>query len=289
MSIDIRDIKLQQSEQLKIKEDKPKRFPAKLIAVDGSVIPNNRPNSVYFREFGNEEAAVGIAINYATKKQAGLSVWVQEHPSAKGILTVTGLYTDDSNPSTTTNMSSLGIGSHAESHEYESETVYGDDVVRVFQPAIQPFKLTASGLDYTLQPYIYVYKQVRFLFPGYRDTLLASSAGKVRHVVVYLNLTDNLSYTVDGAEVLNNGVIPIPVPQPPTNKSVISGYLKIDDTSIVEWIDARGLINLDNYDLEPRQENDILIAYSGEFVSRRPIVDSFGNIITDSEGSIVTV
>ena len=290
MGIDIRDIQLQQAESLTVKEDAPKRFPAKLASVDGSVIVNNKPNHVYFREFGSEEAAIGMAINYITKKQAGLAVYIEEHPSAKGVLTVTGLYTDDSSPSTTENMSSFAIGSHADSHEYESETNFGDDVTRIFLPAIQPFKLTGVNLTYVVQPLVFTYRSIRYLFPGYTDTITASTAGKVRYVAVYLNLATNIVGIAEGAEVINNFVIPIPLPTIPASGILLSGYLKVDDSEVVSWVDARTILNFDQYNLTPRNVGDILIAeQENEFVSRRPVTDRFGDIVTDSDGIIITV
>lgn len=110
-------------------------------------------------------------------------------------------------------LSDPAVGPHGSSHEYESEASPGNDVVRVFQPAIQPLKATADGTDMEIDvaPLAYWHEGTRYEFAGGLLDLsvyVPATPGDSVYVLVYLDPSTNSLAAVAGAEA--------PAPTEPT-------------------------------------------------------------------------
>lgn len=283
----LRDIQLKRDQTLSGKEDARSIFVAKLVSVNGSVSPNNRPNYVYFQEYGSDDTPLGVAWNVSVKPLDQLPVLIGSNPNNNFRLEVISIYIGDLTPDLSIDVGSYSTPPHHTSHEFQTETEYGSDVVRVFPPAIQVLKTSYSGLTVTVQPYIYSYLQVRYAFAGGTFNLTPSAASKHRYTLIYLDVGSNTIQALDGTEISTGSAVSPPLPSMP-DRAIASAYLLVDDTEITENLDARDFLNKSKMPI-PDEDGDILIGVGGVYQSGKPLVDRLGEILTDSNGVIITV
>ena len=266
-----------------------------IVQVDGSTSPPNRPNMTWVDMYNRSNGRLAV-LNDTTIKTAGTPVQLGPAPKPP-FLAVVGTYNDSLHPTdSTTKLGQFNAPPHAQNHQYTDETNKGADAVLVYQPALQQLKLTSStGLVCRVEPLIYLIDGTRKVFPGATVDLTSyvpSSSGQTRRVLVYLDKDTNNLAIVEGTAV--SGAIPIPYPTAPTN-AIPSGYVKLTNgqTSIVTAThieDARGFLtgNGSQSPYKATQDGQIIIAESGEFQVRLPLVDQYGLILTSANGQIIT-
>lgn len=267
-------------------------------AVDGDVIPPGRPNYVWFQEWAQPESApLAMVFNDAVAAVANLPVLVGVNPVPPYRRKVIGVYHDGINPVSAINVGSFSLPLHAHSHQYPNETNPGHDKVLTYQPAIQPLKTTGgNGLIVTTQSFIYQYLNEYYLFSGGTVdlTTYAPAAGLICYILVYLDPTTGSIVLVNGTPVLNNGVIPIPLPSL-VEGTYPSAFIKIADTTTdianSDIVDARSILSPVTHTgntLTPRRVGDILISLDGvNFEPGETLTNKFGEIITDGDGHIL--
>jgi len=289
---DIKRQKAQYEEQFEPSHDTPWGV---IVEVDGSTSPPNRPNMVRVDMYNQGKGDLAVW-NSTTIKTAGTPVQLGPAPKPP-YLAVVGTYNDSLHPTdSTTNLGQFNTSPHAPNHQYVSESDIGADVVKVYQPALQPLKITNStGLVCRVEPLIYLIDGTRKVFPGATINLTSyepSSSGQSRKVLVYLDKETNNLAVESGTAV--SGAIPIPYPIAPET-AIPSGYVKLTNgqtviTTATHIEDARGFLS-GNGSSTPYKANangQIIIAEDGEFKIRLPLVDLYGDILTNSNGEIVT-
>jgi hypothetical protein len=266
-----------------------------IVEVEGSTSPPNRPNMTWVDMYKRSNGRLAV-INDTTIKTAGTPVQLGPAPKPP-YLAVVGTYNDSLHPTdSTTNLGQFNTALHAPNHQYTSESNKGADAVLVYQPALQPLKLTsATGLVCRVESLIYLIDGTRKVFPGANINLTSyvpSTAGQTRRVLVYLDKTTNNLAVELGTAV--SGAIPIPYPVAPET-AIPSGYAKltngqatISNSAHIE--DARGFLtgNGATSPYKASADGQIIIAEDGEFKVRLPLVDQYGLILTNSEGQIIT-
>jgi hypothetical protein len=134
---DIKRQKAQYEEQFEPSHNTPWGV---IVEVDSSTSPPNRPNMVG-RHVQQKQRPFG-GINDTTIKTAGTPVQLGPAPKPP-YLAVVGTYNDSLHPTdSTTNLGQFNTSPHAPNHQYVSESDIGADVVKVYQPALQPLKIT---------------------------------------------------------------------------------------------------------------------------------------------------
>ena len=266
-----------------------------IVEVEGSTSPPNRPNMTWVDMYKRSNGRLAV-INDTTIKTAGTPVQLGPAPKPP-YLAVVGTYNDSLHPTdSTTNLGQFNTAPHAPNHQYTAESNKGADAVLVYQPALQPLKLTAvSGLVCRVESLIYLIDGTRKVFPGATINLTSyvpSTSGQTRRVLIYLDKTTNNLAVVEGTAV--SGAIPIPYPVAPET-AIPSGYAKLANgqTAIVTVThieDARGFLT-GNGSLSPYKattDGQIIIAEDGEFKVRLPLVNQYGLILTSDSGEIIT-
>jgi hypothetical protein len=267
-----------------------------IVAVDGSTSPPNRPNMTWVDMYNRSNGRLAV-LNDTTLKAAGTPVQLGPAPKPP-FLTVIGTYNASLSPTdTTTNLGQFNTAPHKESHQYADETNKGSDALFVYQPAIQPLKITAvSGLTCRVEPLIYWIDGTRKVFPGAlidMTTYVPATAGYTSRNLVYLDKDTNNLAVSGGTAVA--GAIPIPYPSAPNN-AIPSGYVKLTNaqttiSTATHIEDGRGIMsgNGAQSPYEATQDGQIIISDGGEFVVEKPLTDIYGRILTDIDGNIVTV
>ena len=114
-----------------------------IVEVDGSTSPPNRSNMTWVDMYNRSNGRLAV-INDTTIKTAGTPVQLGPAPKPP-YLAVVGTYNDSLHPTdSTTNLGQFNTSPHAPNHQYVSESDIGADVVKVYQPALQPLKITNS-------------------------------------------------------------------------------------------------------------------------------------------------
>ena len=266
-----------------------------IVEVDGSTSPPNRPNMTWVDMFNKSNGRIAV-LNDSTLYANGTPVRLS--PADKPpFVKITGTYENSLNPVTTQELTNYNAPAHAINHQYPSESNIGLDVIKVYQPALQPLKTTGNGIDLTVttQALLWLLDGSRREFLG-KETDLTSYvpivSGETRRVLIYLDKNTGLLEVSSGTAVL--GVIPIPYPTAPTN-SIPSAYVKLTYgqstvVTVTHIEDARGFITGDGatQPYKATQNGQIVIALDGSFQVAKPILDSRGNVITDN-GEIVTI
>ena len=266
-----------------------------IVEVDGSTSPPNRPNMTWVDMYNRSNGRLAV-INDTTIKTAGTPVQLGPAPKPP-YLAVVGTYNDSLHPTdSTTNLGQFNTAPHAPNHQYTSESNKGADAVLVYQPALQPLKLTSStGLVCRVESLIYLIDGTRKVFPGATINLTSyvpSTSGQSRRVLVYLDKETNNLAVESGTAV--SGAIPIPYPVAPET-AIPSGYVKltngqttISNSAHIE--DARGFLtgNGATSPYKATAEGQIIIVQDGEFVVALPLVDQYGLILTNQNGEIIT-
>lgn len=272
-----------------------------LKSVDGNVTVPRRPNHVWFQEWAQPESApLAVVFNDAVPPIANLPVLVTTSPTPPFQRKVIGVYHDGIVPTNPTNIGQLNLPLHAPSHQYISETNVGHDPVLVWQAALQMLKTTAaSGLTVLVSGLVYHYNLVYYYFNSTVLDLTTSipGAGLVRYTLVYLDPATGLLGVVDGTPVLDNGAIPIPLPDLVAD-TLASAYVQLSATTTTisnsTIVDARAFLTIgggdDNPPYTPNNIGDILISLDGTtFEPRQILTDALGEIVTDSNGHLVVI
>ncbi len=204
-------------------------YPAVMISVAGSVTLAQQPNYVWVSQYGLPESQHAV-FNDTCLPMEGLPVLVGIDPKPPYRERVICINHNTHEADESVTLAPYSIGPHAQAHQYPSEPAVGDDVVLVYQPALQMLKTiaVAGTLSVSVYPYVYSFSGVGKEFKGQTLDLTASqpSAGKVRKVLVGLDRNLGSITTIDGTAVADNGAVPIPLPAAPDDM-VLSAYVKM--------------------------------------------------------------
>lgn len=297
MTIDIRDIQKAQQESLDKREHRTFPFVAKIVEVNGSTSPPNRPNLVWVMEYAQPDHAFPV-FNDRVVPVNGLPVLVVEDPQHKKQLKIEGIYTGAILEGEEISAGAFNLPLHAPNHQMPSESSLGIDPVKIYQPALTILKTEGqSTLIVVVGSYIYNNGGTRFELPKQNLDLTTHvpGIGLIRYVLVYLDLDSNALAILDGVAVLNNGIIPIPLPSIPSN-AIPSAYVKLANgqtsittaTHIVDTRDFLGANSVANpYTAE--QVGQVLYSTNGiTFSSELPLTSSEGWLV-NGEGILLVV
>lgn len=300
MAVTIRDVQLQQKDELDQKEPRASTTRGLLVSVNGSVTVPGRVNYVYFQEYAQpENAPPAVVFNDAVAPidQLPVIVGTETYPPFKR--KVLGIYSDQLIEGDPSEIGQFNLPLHAPTHQYVTETNIGHDPVLIYQPAVQMLKGTGNnGLVVTVQPLIFQYQNRTFWFPG--DTIDITTSlpvlGNVRILLIYLDALSNNLAVVEGTEVLDNGSITIPYPDVPANAIPSTYVLLVGGATEVltafDFQDARTFLTGytgTSATLLPRRIGDMLTSNDGlVFEPGEPTVDAWGEVIMDSLGHFVT-
>lgn len=296
---DVRDIILQQRTRLETREPAHVEIPCVIVTRDGLLAPPNRPNYSFVKELYRPESQ-RLVLNETTLKAAGVLVTVEVDPKSNSGGKVVDVYSGTLSPTESEIISRGGVGEHAANHQYPTESAPGPDPVLVFQPAMQMLKTTGNGttLVVDVQPLIYIVEGVRKVFAGITVDLTSSvpsTASRSVRVLLYLDITTNLVETLAGSEVVDSPAIPVPYPKVPQG-AIPSAYVKLTNgqtavTTATHVGDARSMFSSYGsygFSLTPTEEGQIIVVENGDFALGVPIVDIYGDIMTNADGTVLT-
>lgn len=242
--------------------------------VNGSTTPTDRPGLVWVDMYNRSQGVIAVR-NNTTIKTAGTPVQLGPDPKPP-FLQVIGTYNDAGTPQD--DIKRYGVVEHGANHQIPTEATPGPDPIKIYQPAIQPLKVTGNGSDLTvtIQPLIYLVNGTRKNFQG--DTVdltsnVPSTAGQSRQVLVYLDKGTGTIETTNGTAV--SGATPTPYPTV-LNGSIPAGYVKLTNgqtavTTATHITDTRPIFNT-----------------GMEQTSGNIVTDQYGDIVT-ANGEVVTV
>lgn len=301
MAVTIQEITRAWQNKLDGKQNKPNVAMGRLVSVNGTVTPPNRPNFVYFLEFNqNENAPPAVVFNDAVQPVNNLPVLVMTAPTPPFRRKVIGVYSDELFEATQDDVGYFSVPPHATTHQYPSEINIGTDPVLVYQPALQMLKVTANAstaLSIDVGRLIYHWQTQKFIFGGATaldiSSYIPGTANFARYVLVYLDPLTNTIAFESGTAVDTTFAVPL-APDfvdpsvPAAYIYLLNGAATISNTDIV---DARYFLNTYTTDLAltPRRVGDFLVSLDGiTFEAQEILVDQHGEIITDSNGHFVT-
>lgn len=217
----IRDIQVIKAAQARTVEPTRLFEPGVLVFVDSTdpnktAMVNGRPEYVWYKTF-NQPQAVGIILNRAVPAISGQTVKIgypEKPPFERQVL---GLYDlSQVQDSDLTGGGSLITAPHAQSHQWPTPSTPGTDPVKIYQPAILPFKTEADGTSLTVlvNPLpAYRYQEYIRSYPGGAIDMtpyVPSTAGMHRYVLIYLDVATMFIQLVLGTE----GVTAVFPPEP---------------------------------------------------------------------------
>lgn len=304
MSLTVRDIQLIQAARDERLEPVREFSIGVLIYVDSPDLDAKaagRTDYVWASEFNQPESSFRV-LNRAVPPVVGLPVKIgypEKPPFEKQVLGVWGGI-DDLSGYTGEEGGALNTQPHAQSHRYPSETSIGTDPVLIYQPALQPLKLTGNGTSLVVTIAAlksYRYQSVHKAFNGTTFDLTASVpaiASKKRYVLVYLDAATNVIKSADGSLVQDLAPITAPKPALPEN-GIASAYVLLSTgqtsvTTATHVVDAREFLEprIDNALTSATAVGQILISNDGiTFEPGIPVVDASGDILTDANGHII--
>ncbi len=244
-----RQIQLSRQERGKKFEGARGTVPAKIVSVNGSTTPANRPNMTWIALWGRDENRTQ-AFNPTSQRAAGDAVLVSHSPSVDYQWQVIGPYYGDILRNENVNASRYASPTHGANHQIPTEDNPGPDPVNIFQPALMPFKATGNGVDFTLavRPLIYLHEGIRRAFAGsaFDLTGFVPGAGLARYVLVYLDPNFNSLNTVSGSTVPDSPAITPPLPTIPA-RGYPTAYVRLfgGQTAVVtsrDVLDARSFL-----------------------------------------------
>lgn len=302
--ITVRDIVLKQREQLEKKETARQITAGLLVSVNGSVTVPRRPNYVYFLEYNQpENGPPAVVWNDVVAPIDQLPVLVALEPKKPFKRKVIGVNTDALIQTDPTQSGWFNLPPHAQTHQWPDEVSPGHDKLPIYQPALQMLKSTGgNGLIVSVNRLIHQFAGNRFVFPGgtvdVTSHIPAGPTEKLR-LLIYLDQISNSLNVVTGATVPDIASVVAPYPAIPDN-SIASAYLLLRDTTTAvlntDFEDARAFLTTGGTSggsgstLTPRRVGDFLVSLDGTtFVPQEILVDSWGEIITDSNGHFVTI
>jgi hypothetical protein len=238
-AITVRDLKEREHrEQKKTFEAFHNDIPAVIKSVDGNTRPPGQQGMTWVSILNQPESRV-LVHNATTMDIAETPVWVGPEMKPPYRLEIKSLYFGGLSPESINSASGLQVGSHAQIHQYPSESDPGPDPVLIFQPALQPLKLTGNGsnLTVTVQPHVYVRNGRPVTFAGANVDLTTSVPGTAstqRKTLVYLDEVTNTVLTSDSSTVPTGGAQVPSYPDLPVDGRMC-GYVTLSNgqTSIV--------------------------------------------------------
>lgn len=233
MYSDFRDIRSVKKRQLRLLEEAREVFPAVIVSEGGSTDYDELGPNYTWISLYNQTNNRHAAFNPTTLTEAGTAVLVARQPRSPYRWEIIGSNNAYEHATSSVPFSQFNTGPHAPNHMVADEASPGSDPVFVSEPMMLILKTVGDGATLTVSTYPYDYSHggASKYFPG-QDTDLTSSvpgAGLVRKVLIYLDRLTNLLLTVEGTAVLDNGVIPIPLPQSPHAEVTRSAWVQLSN------------------------------------------------------------
>jgi len=207
-----------------------------IVSVDGSAVVLATPNYTWVSENGRPGSRVP-AFNKTVPPVVGTPVLIARSPKQNRPFEweIIGVNAQSVQEGEATLVSQYETGAHATTHQYPSEADRGTDYLTVFQPALAQLKtIPTTGMFVKVLPYTYSLGGVAAVFEGQTVdmTPYVPAAGMVHLVLLSLDPLTNTISVSSGAEVLDNGIIPIPHPPTPSQDSRLSSYIVVRDTTV---------------------------------------------------------
>ena len=270
-----------------------------VFSVGGSIyVPNTGESRVWVRRFNVPESQAQ-AYRGNILVLDGTPVMMKPHPKGPFIYQIVDINSGEIDPFTMNLIVRHTIGQHAANHQIPTEALIGPDPVYIYQAALKELRSEAddASLDITVQPHVYWNGGAFSSFPGAIVDMTSSvpGAGNIRKTLIYLELANNQIKIVDGTEVLNNGIIPVPRPNLPVGGRA-NAFIELvaAQTAIVQSTDiehARDFLYNTQTALisAPIADGHILIGNEGSWISVLPMLDEDANIMTDEDSQIMWV
>lgn len=210
MAITVRDLKEREKrEQRRSFEAFHDDIPAVIKSIDGTTRPPGQQGMTWVAILNQPESRI-LVHNASTMDVAETPVWVGPEVKPPYRLEIKGLYFGGLSQESVSNAAALQVGNHAQIHQFPSESNPGPDPVLIFQPALQPLKITGNGstLIVTVQPHVYVNNGRPVNFAGANvdlTTSVPSVASTQRKTLLYLDEITNTIITLDGGTVPTGG------------------------------------------------------------------------------------
>lgn len=253
----IRDIQIIQEDKAAQQEPRRNFTLAVIREVEGSVFYPYQPMHVWVSEWAQPQSYFGI-LNLRVPPMNGLQVMIgypEKPPYTRQILDVWGGLINLPGYDPGDGGGTFSLPMHHVTHEQPSDTVFGSDVVRVYQPAIQPLKSFADGstLIINVQSLRYWSAASNFrIFPGIGLDMTANLpavAGTHHYVLIYIDRSSNTIARLEGTAVPLADTPPFPqLPDSAIPSAFIllaEGQTTIDQSTDV--VDARAFLG--NYDV----------------------------------------
>jgi hypothetical protein len=193
---------------------------ARVIAIDGEVESTHKPGYAHVVILGIPEGGQTTARIGNQQLEDDMPVLIARDPTNPFEWQILKVYTDEIFPSAAIKIVRYQVGDHADNHTWSTEANKGSDAVPVYQPALQPLKLTGDGttLTVTVQGCIYYSGSIRREFIGGTLDLTSNvpGSGLKREVLVYLDKTSNTLQTTNGTTVATGAPV-APFPTRPSN------------------------------------------------------------------------
>ena len=224
----------------------------KVVAVNGSIYPA-APGLIWVNLWGDEGSPTQVfAAGFAVL--AGDWVKISKNPKDPFRWSIIELWVGDIEPEYLGRVTRHDVGIHGLNHQMPTEATLGVDPVRIYQPALQLLKTTGNGSDLTVtvQTLLYTRGGVRRSYGGGTIDLTSSvpGAGNIRAVLIYLDTASNLAKALEGTEVTDDDVTPIPRPSLPSNgrfsAHVILSNGQTTITTVDDVEDARDFLTGDD-------------------------------------------
>jgi len=305
MYSDYRDIQAARNNRLLLLEDKIIVRPAEIVSEGGeTTYLALGTNWTWVSYSGQKEANKAPVWNPTTLREEGTAVLVARQPTFPYRWEIIGVNSSYEVDTSVVPISQFNTGLHASSHRTADESDPGPDPVDVFQPMMYVFKTVGDGATLTVSTYPYDYNHggSSKFFPG-ADTDLTSSvpaAGLIRNVLIYLDRLTNILYTVEGPTVIDNGIIPVPLPLPPHDEVTKSAWVTLangqtDVTTADDIDDGRDFLGDGSDSAVPAptgpgqvfMSDDVSIPFWATPVIAHP--DDGGGWLTNEDGDLIVV
>lgn len=206
MTLTVRDIKEREKEGLfQTFELSHNQLPAVIKSVAGTTRPVGM-RSMTWVAFYNQPESMALVHNSTAMDVEGTPVWIGPAANPPHGLEIKGIYLGGVSEEVDHGGGALASPPHAQTHQYPSESNKGPDPMLVYQPALQPLKMTGNGLNLTVtvQPHLYQSDGKPRYFPGANLDLTSSvpsTSGTVRKTLVYLDEATRALAVVDSVAV----------------------------------------------------------------------------------------
>lgn len=292
---EVRDVELnRQAHDLRFEPSK-NEIPATIVAVDGDVTPPNEPELTWVLEYGRPNSPTKV-LNDTTLREEGLPVLIGPDPRPP-FRKIIGPYTGSVPVGQGGDVILFNIPPHAQNHQMPTEATIGNDPVKIYQPAIQPMKLTGDGVSMTVtvQALTYTYNGVPRDFYGQLVDLTSyvPISGQFR-LLVYLDPETGSLGFLEGNSVPYGG-IPVPsYPAIPAGTRGIAWVLVYEGQTVVTTAtdvrDARDpWPNTNPSSLSATAVGQILISLDGStFEPHLPLTSEDGWLVNE-DGELLVV